>query len=114
MVYGSTTCNDGVPHAFQEEKAARLSAEKRLASVMQAQQGVDAYQPVMGNGVPESLGLRTAVEADLLLAREGLEHLCQALQGMSQEYWNLETLANPTNTEALQHALDVSTFGVPV
>ncbi|CAL8464831.1 g4366 [Coccomyxa elongata] len=73
-----------IEHHFQEEKAARLSAEKRLASVMQAQQGADAYQPVISNGASDGLGLRTAVEADLLLAREGLEHLCQAIQGFQE------------------------------
>ncbi len=98
--------------SIQEEKAARLFAEKRLACVLQAPHAADACQPVMTNGASESLSLRRAVESDLLLAREGLEQLCQAIQGMSQDQCSLKTLASSSNVEAQQHALYKSTFGV--
>lgn len=63
----------------QEEKAARVEAEARLASARQAQQHSLPYSL---HGRDDDLnGVCRAVEADLLLAREGLEQLCQAVQG---------------------------------
>ena len=64
----------------QEEKAAREEAETRLASARQQAAKPDV-NPLSGIHTMGATGVCRAVEADLLLARDGLEQLCQAVQG---------------------------------
>lgn len=73
---------------MQEEKAARIEAERKLAAALQAQ-GQRGHQcSGMSQSLHETNGAvqlehASAVQADLMLAREGLEQLCHAVQGRS-------------------------------